>query len=218
MIKVASTWEGLQACRKLTTLGIRTLATTVFTMEQAVLAAEAGCDSISPFVHEIKIYFDETYGPPFSYRTPEYKNSLAERKTRYHDTDPIMGLCAEAQRYYQQHYYPTKVKACSAISLDEVLQLAGVAAFTIPPDLLRELAATPYSEGEMYGKSLFNQKAADVKAMPKQSFIDDEAKYRLAFTRRSEGKGYAGTIQVRNSPISAALGPLFEFLFTLVCG
>ena len=59
-IKVPSTWEGLQACRKLNTLGVKTLATTVFTIEQAILAAEVGCIYISPFVHELRVHFDET--------------------------------------------------------------------------------------------------------------------------------------------------------------
>ncbi len=59
-IKVVSTWEGLQACRELTKLGIKTLATTLFTLEQAILAAEAGCTYIAPFVHELKAFFDET--------------------------------------------------------------------------------------------------------------------------------------------------------------
>lgn len=58
-IKVPATWEGLQACRKLKSVGIRTLATTLFTMEQAILAAEVGCDWISPFVHELRANFDE---------------------------------------------------------------------------------------------------------------------------------------------------------------
>lgn len=57
-VKVPSTWEGLQACRQLTELGIQTLATTMFTIEQAILAAEAGCMSVSPFVHELKAFFD----------------------------------------------------------------------------------------------------------------------------------------------------------------
>ena len=52
-VKVVATWEGLQTCRKLSGLGIQTLATTLFTMEQAVLAAEAGCAYIAPFVHEL---------------------------------------------------------------------------------------------------------------------------------------------------------------------
>jgi transaldolase len=59
-MKVAATFEGLQACRELSTNGIKTLATTVFTIEQAILAAEAGCTSISPFVHELKAGFDST--------------------------------------------------------------------------------------------------------------------------------------------------------------
>lgn len=57
--KVTATWEGLQACRELKYSGIKTLATAVFTMEQAVLAGEVGCISISPFVHELKAIFDQ---------------------------------------------------------------------------------------------------------------------------------------------------------------
>jgi transaldolase len=60
VIKIPATWEGLQACRELRYSGIKTLATTVFAMEQAILAGEAGCVSISPFVHELKAIFEET--------------------------------------------------------------------------------------------------------------------------------------------------------------
>lgn len=56
--KVPTTWEGMQASRQLKRSGIKTLATTLFSMEQAILAGEAGCISISPFVHELKT---ETY-------------------------------------------------------------------------------------------------------------------------------------------------------------
>lgn len=59
-IKVPSTWEGLQACRILKSLGIQTLATTLFTLEQAILAAEVGCIYVSPFLHELKAILDET--------------------------------------------------------------------------------------------------------------------------------------------------------------
>ena len=60
VIKVASTWEGLQACRQAKDLGIHTLATALFTMEQAALAGEVGCVPISPFVHELRVHFDES--------------------------------------------------------------------------------------------------------------------------------------------------------------
>lgn len=58
IMKVPSTWEGLQACSRLSVDGIKTLATTLFTMEQVVLAGEAGCISISPFAHELRAHLD----------------------------------------------------------------------------------------------------------------------------------------------------------------
>jgi transaldolase len=60
-IKVAATWEGLQACRLLAAKNIRTLATTCFTLEQAVLAAQVGCIYVSPFVHELKVFFEDEF-------------------------------------------------------------------------------------------------------------------------------------------------------------
>jgi len=59
-IKIPSTWEGLQACRALEARGIATLATTLFCMEQAALAADAGCTYIAPYVNELKVHFDPT--------------------------------------------------------------------------------------------------------------------------------------------------------------
>lgn len=58
-IKIPSSWEGLQACRILDGTGIRTLATTVFTMEQAALAGDMGCRYIAPYVNELKVHFDK---------------------------------------------------------------------------------------------------------------------------------------------------------------
>lgn len=69
-IKVVATWEGLQACKKLTALGINTLATTLFTMDQAILAGEVGCVYIAPFVHELKAFFDPTYVTPMGVCRP----------------------------------------------------------------------------------------------------------------------------------------------------
>ena len=59
-IKIPSTWEGLQACAKLEAKGIKTLATTPFTIEQAVLAAEADCTYIAPYLNELKVHFEES--------------------------------------------------------------------------------------------------------------------------------------------------------------
>lgn len=60
IVKVPSTWEGLQACRKLKGLGVQTLGTTLFTLEQGILAAEAGCIYVSPFLNELRAGIDPT--------------------------------------------------------------------------------------------------------------------------------------------------------------
>lgn len=57
-VKIASTFEGLIACKELQHAGIHTLATTLFTIEQAALAAEVGCSYIAPYVNELKVHFE----------------------------------------------------------------------------------------------------------------------------------------------------------------
>lgn len=59
-IKIPSTWEGLQACRILEgNHGIATLATTLFSLEQAAAAAEAGCHYVAPYVNELAVHFEK---------------------------------------------------------------------------------------------------------------------------------------------------------------
>ncbi|KAK7738586.1 hypothetical protein SLS53_006107 [Cytospora paraplurivora] len=55
-IKIPATWEGLQACRQLEKRGIATLATTLFSMEQAALAADANCTYLAPYIDENKSF------------------------------------------------------------------------------------------------------------------------------------------------------------------
>jgi transaldolase len=60
-IKIPSTWEGLAACRILEKRGVATLATTLFSMEQAALAADSGCTYIAPYVNQLKVHFVPGY-------------------------------------------------------------------------------------------------------------------------------------------------------------
>ncbi|KAI4116834.1 MAG: hypothetical protein LQ345_002804 [Seirophora villosa] len=210
IIKVPSTWEGMQACRKLKSLGIKTLATTLFSLEQAVLAAEAGCIYISPFLNELKATFDPS---------------------------PIFDIVVQAQRYYEQHSCSTRVKACAAVNVEQILKLAGVHAFTAPADQLRELSAMDEPAAKVAQRSVFRTEMAaehtngdtngDAAAitngdangvtngntngntngvtdgaskgtMEKLSFIDDESKFRLAFARADEGRAQLKTAQALN--------------------
>ncbi|KAL5336902.1 hypothetical protein BJX70DRAFT_400242 [Aspergillus crustosus] len=164
VMKVPATWEGLQACRDLRIVGIKTLATTLFTMEQAVLAGEAGCVSISPFIHELKVMFE-----------PSYKDN--------HRLD----LSFHAQRWYERNSLPTKVKACANVGVEELLQLAGVDALTIVPDDLRILQSTKRSAVELAKISLFEGSSPVEEHQVYGPYIDDEAKYRVDFARADEG-------------------------------
>ena len=60
-VKIPSTWEGLRACQILQQHSVKTLATTVFNMEQVVLAGEAMCYYIAPYVDALKTQTDEKY-------------------------------------------------------------------------------------------------------------------------------------------------------------
>lgn len=83
------------------------------------------------------------------------------------------------------------------ISVDEVLQLAGVAAFTIAPALLQALVETHKPEAEVAELSLFKDKTKFAEqGIERASFVDAEGKYREAFARRDGGKGQAKTRQV----------------------
>lgn len=175
-IKVVSTWEGLQACRKLSALNINTLATTLFTLEQAVLAAECGCMYIAPFVHELKAFFDESYN----------------------DGGANLALCHEIQQYYRRNGYPTKVKAAGLLTLDEAKALAGVTSMTVAPDLLRTLVATDVVEKDVDSLSIFREEnRSEEEKLEKMTYIEDEAGWREAYAKAYNGKGQWKTGEVR---------------------
>ena len=167
-IKVVATWEGLQACRELSTLNVHTLATTLFTFEQAILAAECGCTYIAPFVHELKAFFD----------------------TSYDDGGANLILCYEIQEYYKRYGYATKVKAAGLLSVEEAKTLAGVTSMTIAPDLLRMLATIDVVEAEVNATSIFEPESQiPGSRLLRRTFIDEENVWRDSFKKAYDGKG-----------------------------
>ncbi|KAI9739520.1 MAG: hypothetical protein M1834_006236 [Cirrosporium novae-zelandiae] len=176
-IKIPSTWEGLQACKILEASGIHTLATTLFSMPQAALAAEVGCLYIAPYVNELKVHFD----------------------TNYKDLNKALPLCIQAQRYYKMHNLKTQVLPASLTHINEILSLAGVDHITISPPLLRELADTKLPASEAAAKSLLDgvNKLPEEK-VPLMSFVNDEAGFRTAYTRDNYGANEVKIIQAIN--------------------
>ncbi|KAB8274087.1 hypothetical protein BDV30DRAFT_226190 [Aspergillus minisclerotigenes] len=161
-IKIPSTWEGMIACRTLEQAGVRTLATTLFTLTQAVLAAEVGCTYVAPYVNQLKVHFE----PGFT------------------DPNKLLPLCVAIQKYYKSVNAKTQVLPASLTSTDEIFAMAGVDHITITPNLLQQLSQ-PNSVPQI--QSLFDSDTPAVLPPSSLSFVNDESAYRLAFTRDLHG-------------------------------
>ncbi len=130
LIKLASTWEGIQAAAALQREGIRCNMTLLFSLAQAVACADAGAQLISPFVGRIYDWYKKTAGTAWN----ETANAGAD--------DPGVRSVAQIWRYYQQHDIRTEVMGASFRNIGQILALAGCDLLTISPDLLGELAAS----------------------------------------------------------------------------
>jgi transaldolase len=124
LIKIASTWEGIQAAKQLEFLGIQCNLTLLFSFTQAVAAAEAGAFLISPFVGRILDWYKASTG-----------------KTDYTSAeDPGVVSVSKIYNFYKQSGYKTIVMGASFRNTGEIEQLAGCDRLTISPDLLAKLA------------------------------------------------------------------------------
>jgi transaldolase len=124
LIKLASTWEGVEACRILEREGIHCNMTLIFSYEQAIACAQAGATLISPFVGRIldwNVKHHPSAGP--------YTNL----------TDPGVVSVTQIFKYFKAHGHATTVMGASFRSKEEILGLAGIDALTISPKLLDEL-------------------------------------------------------------------------------
>lgn len=123
LIKVAATWEGIRAAEILQKEGIDCNLTLLFSLTQAVVAAEAGAFLISPFVGRILDW---------------YKKSTGQEYTA--ETDPGVLSVKAIYAYYKAHGYKTIVMGASFRNLGEIEALAGCDRLTIAPTLLDQLA------------------------------------------------------------------------------
>ena len=112
---------------------------------------------------------------------------------RYNDEDNHLSLCVQIQRYYERHNISTQVIPASLTTVDEILALAGVQHITISPSLLAELDKPL----ESMPLSLFTDPSVmEDLDLERLSFIDDEAAFRMAFTRSKGGRAEGKLIQV----------------------
>lgn len=126
LIKVASTWEGIQAAKVLEQQGIRCNLTLVFAFAQARACAEVGAYLISPFVGRILDW---------------YKANNADTDFSGAN-DPGVQSVTHIYNFFKKHDYKTIVMGASFRNINEIQLLAGCDRLTISPGLLSELAAT----------------------------------------------------------------------------
>eukprot|EP01025_Chloroclados_australasicus_P021173 TRINITY_DN2220_c0_g2_i1.p1 TRINITY_DN2220_c0_g2~~TRINITY_DN2220_c0_g2_i1.p1 ORF type:complete len:435 (+),score=56.50 TRINITY_DN2220_c0_g2_i1:170-1306(+) len=121
-VKMASTWEGIEACRVLEKEGINCNMTLLFSFAQAVACANAGATLISPFVGRIMDWY-----------------KAKEGRTYTGAEDPGVQSVTRIYRYYKAHGVDTIVMAASFRNIGEIQELAGCDNITIAPALLQEL-------------------------------------------------------------------------------
>ena len=125
LIKIASTWEGIQAARKLQKKGIQTNLTLMFNFYQAIACAQADCTLISPFVGRILDWYKKSTGKDY---TPE--------------EEPGVQSVSRIYNYYKKFGHKTYVMGASFRNSGEITNLAGCDRLTIAPKLLDELSSS----------------------------------------------------------------------------
>jgi transaldolase len=170
LIKIASTWEGLLAAEQLQKEGIFCNLTLMFSLVQAVRAAEVKVQLISPFVGRIYDWYKK------------------ENKRDYQGAeDPGVQSVHEIYTYYKKFDIPTEVMGASFRNTGQILELVGCDCLTISPELMEELAKS----NDPVERKLTPEKAKSAKIDKLQL---DEKKFRwmlndnaMAYEKTGEG-------------------------------
>jgi len=154
LIKIASTWEGLMAAEQLQKEGIKCNMTLLFSLPQAVRAAEAKVQLISPFVGRIYDWF-----------------KAANKRDYVGAEDPGVQSVKEIYTYYKHFGYETEVMGASLRNVGQILELAGCDLLTISPELMKQLS-------ESYDAVQRKLTPADAKKADVKALALDEKKFR----------------------------------------
>ncbi|CAO3692008.1 hypothetical protein G6F70_002747 [Rhizopus microsporus] len=173
LIKIASTWEGIQAAHILETKhNIHCNLTLLFGFAQAVACAEAGVTLISPFVGRILDWYKKSTGK-------DYTGS----------EDPGVQSVTKIYNYYKKYGYKTIVMGASFRNTGEIEELAGCDFLTISPALLAEL-----KKADKKIERKLSPENAQAASLEKVTFFNNEAAFRwemnqdaMASEKLSEG-------------------------------
>ena len=161
LIKIAATWEGIQAAAELEREGIHTNLTLLFAFCQAVACGQAKVQLISPFVGRIYDWHKKNAGAAWDEAAQSGAN------------DP--GVCSVRAifNHYKKHGIRTEVMGASFRNVGQITALAGCDLLTISPELLAQLAATDAPLG-----AALDAQAALALDLPAVAY--NEASFRLA--------------------------------------
>jgi len=123
LIKLAATWEGIEAARQLECEGINCNITLIFNFYQALAAAQANAFLISPFVGRILDWYKKNH--------PE--------ELYFGKTDPGVISVTQIYNHFKEYNYPTVVMGASFRNLEQIRELAGCDRLTVSPQLMQEL-------------------------------------------------------------------------------
>ena len=160
LIKIAATWEGMQAARTLQGEGIRCNLTLLFSFAQAVACGEAGVQLISPFVGRIYDWHKKAAGAAWDEAASAGVN------------DPGVRSVSQIYRYYKQFGVKTEVMGASFRNVGQITALAGCDLLTISPELLTTLQSSDAPVARLLAPD-----AADASLQP---ISHNEASFRYA--------------------------------------
>jgi transaldolase len=168
LIKLASTWEGIQAAAELEREGIHCNLTLLFAFCQAVACGEAKVQLISPFVGRIYDWYKKSAGAAWV----EADNALAN--------DPGVKSVTRIYNYYKRHGIATEVMGASFRNVGQITALAGCDLLTISPELLQQL-----SESNQPLALVLSTQSAMKSEAPLVSY--NESSFRLALNEDAMG-------------------------------
>ncbi len=193
LIKIAATWEGIQAAAILEKEGIHCNLTLLFGLHQAIACAENGITLISPFVGRILDWYKKDTGRD-SYSPAE---------------DPGVVSVTEIFNYYKKFGYKTEVMGASFRNVGEITELAGSDLLTIAPSLLAELQATEADLPLKLDPIKAQAKAIEKISIDKATFDRMHTENRMANEKLTEGiNGFASALETLEKLLAERLNSL----------
>jgi transaldolase len=192
LVKIASTWEGIQAAKVLEKEGIHCNLTLLFGLHQAIAAADAGVTLVSPFVGRILDWYKKDTGKDF-----------------HGADDPGVQSVTKVYNYYKKFGYKTQVMGASFRNIGEIEELAGCDLLTISPQLLGELESTQGDLPRKLDPQVAQKLAIERIVVDKATYDKMHAADRMATDKLKEGiEGFSAALVKLETLLAARLAAL----------